>query len=193
MTLLEMMLVVSIMVILMTFTTPLFTSISESSNLTTAGQILSDQIKLAAQIASSRNQVAEVRLIKLNQTSENTASFRAVQLWMPALSGSMSPVDKITLLPQGIVISESSNLSPLLTLPRIGKGTLSSGAAKNSTYVAFIVHPSGYFEPAPDDPDKSHLYITLLSSRYIAASSTPVNYVTVQISPYTCSTTIYRP
>jgi len=193
MTLLELLLVMAIMGTLLTLSTPMITSISESNNLTNAGQILSDQIRLGTQIASSRNKVIEVRLLKVSQITTSSANYRGIQLWMSDSNGAMKAIDKMVSFPTGIVISESPNFSPLLTMSGISSGTISYGNATNNSYVAFKIHPSGFFEPVPDDTTKSQLYVTLLNNRFTAASSLPFNYVTVQISPYTCATTIYRP
>lgn len=192
-TLMELLVVIAIIAMIAGFSIPKLASISESSNLTAAGQILSDQIKLAAQTASSRNEIVEVRLIKATPSMGGSTAYSSLQIWNPDSTGTLRPMEKIVALPQGIVISENPGFSPLLTLPHISKGTLSGGAASASTYTAFKIHPSGFFEPAPDFASPSQLYLTLLGSRYSSAASLPPNYVTLQISPYTCGITIYRP
>ena len=192
-TLIELLVVVGIMGLLMALSVPMVASVSESSNLTAAGQTLADQIRLAVQISASRNEVVEVRLVKLSRPAGSAARYRAVQLWTANASGTMVPQEKISLFPGSIAINESPQLSPLLTLPNIQSGTFAQGGASGIPYVAFRVHPSGYFEPEPAAATKSHLYVTLLPDRLVAAAAAPPNYLTVQVSPYTCAPAIYRP
>ena len=190
-TLIELLVVVAIMSILASLSVPLLRSLSESSGLTSAGQTLSDQIKLAVQTASSRGQVVEVRLIQVARIPGGT-HYRAVQLWTANTAGTMAPAEKMALFAGGIAINESPQLSPLLGLAGIPGGTFTQAGA-SLAYVAFRVHPSGFFEPEPDATSKSHLYVTLLPDRLASASAAPANYLTVQVSPYTCAPAIYRP
>ncbi len=191
MTLVEMLVVIAIMAVLMALSLPSFTSISESNNLSIGGQLLSDQIRLGTQIASAQNQILEVRLIKRASIPGAPPTYCALQLWTTASTGTMVPAGKITFLPQNIAISENAAFSPLLSLPNLGTGTLPGGSPANSPYVSFKIHPCGYFEPVT--AKDAQLYVTLVQKRFSAAASLPANYVMVQISPYTCSPTLYRP
>lgn len=177
-TMIELLAVVAIMSILMALVVPSITSVAESSNLTQAGQTLADQVNLARQIASAKNLPVEIRLIRRGDVS---SGYNAIQLW------TAQPVGKIVHLPKGMLISEEkTKLS--VALAHAYQGSMPDATA--APYVSFQIRPSGVVTPTLEMKD---LFLTVLSVWNAGATEFPKNYLTVQINPFTGTTSIYRP
>lgn len=186
--LVELLVVTAVMGILMAMLVPSVTSLLRSSNLTLAGQAVSDQINLARQMASTRSSTMEVRLIKL--PDRNPAGFHAVQVWGTASDGTLKPVGRFSRLPESIFISDNTQtFSPMLSL-LTNTSTLPGGPAGNAPYVSFRIRPTGTVVPSFSGSDKADLYLTLMAEQ---AGANTNNIITVQLNPDTAATTIYRP
>ena len=145
--LIELLTVLTIVSILSAATIPAMQSILQSTKITQAGQTLTEQINLARQIASARNTTVQVRLIKLAQLQNASATgYNAVQLWgSPSGTAQSIALGRIMTFPPSVVISEdTTNYSKLLA--STGAVTSSSTMAVPSgtaSYIAFSVMPSG--------------------------------------------------
>jgi hypothetical protein len=165
----------------------------EGNNIARGAQTVIDQIRLARQWAASHNNNVEIRMIKSDPMS---SGYSALQLWMSQTASGITttnPVAKPSLLPQAIIISTNSALSPILTtLPNgITPSTMLSGAYSGATYSSFQISPTGLILPTM--PNMPSLALTVLSSRYWANSTLPKNYAMIQINPNTGSPLIFRP
>lgn len=187
--LIEMLMVVGIMAILLVISVPAFSSLMSSNNLAQGGQILADQINLARQMASAKNQAIEFRLIRLGGVSAK--GYHAVQLWGSDTTGVSRPLSRLILFPQNILVSENKTaLSTALEYSSEGTMPAGAGAAGDAPYAAFQIRPSGVVTPPMPMDD---FYFTVVSARHAEAATLPDNYVTVQINPQTGTALIYRP
>lgn len=190
-TLMELLVVMAILGILISLVVPTL-SVVNSTKLTQAGQIVADQISLARQIASSRNRNVEVRLI---QRDADVPGYVAIQLWIAGAPQSAAlPAGRLESLPVGTVISKDATLlSRLLQAATTGTMTANSLTA-NAPYSGFDISPSGLVcsgnNPLANNGD---VYLTVVPSRSVNATTPPPNFVTVQINPLTGIPRIYRP
>ena len=194
-TLIELIVVMSIMMILMTMVTPMVSSIVESNNLSRAGQLVADQIRLARQMASAGNRTVEVRLIQAPALS--STGYSAIQLWTATpprgdnTTETMKQAGKAIALPQSTVISQDSTaLSMLLSNVATTNTMPSGGIYSNAPYAAFQIRPSGAVTPTMN---MNVLYLTIVPSRYATQTTLPKNYAIVQINSNTGTPLLYRP
>lgn len=186
--LIELLAVLGIIGILFALVVPSVTSMMEGSNLTQAGQTLADQVNLARQIASAKNQTVEIRLIKRPATAPG---YNAVQLWSTPGTSAPKPLGKIADFPQGMVISENkTKLS--IALDKVTTSTMPdpSDSSASLIYAAFQIRPSGIVTPTLD---MKNLFFTVLSAKNADATDFPNNYLMVQINPLTGNALTYRP
>ncbi|MDR1191065.1 MAG: Verru_Chthon cassette protein D [Verrucomicrobiales bacterium] len=185
-TLVEMMAVVALIGLLVTVSIPAMNGLMNSSNLTSAGQTVADQIGLARQTASARNRAVEIRFIRL---SADARGYDAMQLWMTSANGEAKPLNRLTSFPTGIVVSDdTTNLSKALEFA--DSGVLGSNLYPNAEYVALQIRPSGLVTPTLPMSD---LYLTVLRARDAEDGNLPSNYLTVQLNPNTGVPLIFRP
>jgi uncharacterized protein (TIGR02596 family) len=193
-TLVELLVVVTIMLILAAISVPAISGLLESSNITQGGQVLASQISLARQVAAALNCNVEVRL--LQAPNSTPAYYTAIQLWAPVPpSGTNVAVNRLINLPQGAVISgDTSTLSPVLANLSSTANTMTiAGVVTN--YVSFKISPTGMVTTGSVTPYTAiaSLYLTVVPLKSAAATSAPKNYVTVQINPVTGTQLVYRP
>lgn len=187
--LIELLVVMSIMIMMLSLAVPAGVSLMESSNIARAGQIVVDQIRVARQLAAARNLTVEVRLIKTGSGSD--PGYNAVQLWTTQFT--TNAISKLATLPQSIAISENPTISGLLGVSTNRYTMPSTGPNANAPYAAFQVTPSGLVTPTSNA--NSLFFVTVLSSRYakVSTSTLPPNYVIVQINPNTGSPLAFQP
>lgn len=184
--LVELLAVVGIMGILFALTVPAVSSMMESNNLAQAGQTLADQVSLARQIASARNQTVEIRLIKRPASSPG---YNAVQLWSAQGAAGLKAVSKITQFPKGTLIAgDTSKLSQALA--QFTTDTLPDPAGGTLPFASFQVRPSGVVTPTLT---MNTLFLTVVAAKNAAATDFPANYVMVQVNPLTGTPVIFRP
>lgn len=123
--LLELIAVILIIGIIAAFVTPAASTIIRGSQLTQASQILTDQVKLARQLALTKNRSVEVRFLKYadpempgeidasGNPDLSKGSFRGIQIFEILESGAAVPLDKPQALPQAIIINPGSLSSVL--------------------------------------------------------------------------------
>lgn len=182
----ELLVVISIMVMMLSLAVPAGVSLMESNNITRAGQMVADQIRVARQIAAAKNIPVEVRLIKTDSSSG--AGYNAVQLWTTQFT--TNAVSRLSKLPQSIAISENPTNSGLLASTTSDSMSIPSNSS--AQYVAFKVMPSGLVSTTAN---MNNLFMTVLSSRYASATTAtlPRNYVIIQINPSTGSALSFQP
>lgn len=180
--LVELLVVIAVIGLLAVITVPALTSVMQSSDLTRGGQLVADQVNLARQTASSRNQVIELRLIKI----AGRKGYAATQLWRADDSGQMSPARRIVNLPQSVTIPDNTLSPAIASLPT---GSMTLGGASVS-YCALQIRPSGEVTPIVDMKD---LVFTIVPEVFAGNTSLPANYFLVQINPVTGTPLVYRP
>ncbi len=188
--LVELLVVLSIVALLTAASVPALNSVMESDSLSRGGQQVADAINLARQLASSHNATMELRLIKLN----STIGYSALQIWTTNSSGTMQPISRIAILPQSIIVTDNMTLSPALAGSGLTSGTIpaGNGAASGSAYVGFEITASGLMLPLTG---MNSNYFTVVPARYEPSSSLSgiKNFVMVQVNPVTATPLVYRP
>ena len=193
-TLIELLVVIGILGLLVAVSMPAMNAMLDSNNLTRAGQSIADQIGLARQIASARNRAVDIRFVKLAKLKNpNARGYDAIQLWSTNSAGNPTPMNKLTPMPDGIVIAEdSTELSRALDTSAAIAGTIpaNNGIASNAEFVALQIRPSGLVTPTLT-MDK--LYVTVMRTKDANGTELPNNYITIQINPNTGTPLIFRP
>jgi uncharacterized protein (TIGR02596 family) len=192
-TLVELMTVMAIMAILLAVTVPAIQGLNQSTNIAQGGQLFTDQVALARQLASARNLTVEVRCIKMPSHSAN--GYTGIQLWSPATS---LPISRVVMLPDGIAISQdTTKLSSLFNTYCPTPGTMPAGGiTSNDSYVSFTVSPSGMVGPlttTTTEPNMTTLTIGIVTVGNATVTSLPSNYALIQVNPLTAATVTYRP
>jgi uncharacterized protein (TIGR02596 family) len=155
------------------------------SNLTRAGSLIADQCTLARQEAVTRNRNVEVRFFRL--PGEASPAWRGLQVIRIEENGGQVPVGKLLFLPEGILISDSETLSPLMMAGDPIIGQVENPTYGTLIYRAFRFRPNGSTGGALGAGN----FLTLCSAR--AQGSPPANFCTVQVNPVTGKITTYRP
>ena len=210
-TLVELLVVVAIIVVVLSFLAPAMTSMQEGNNLAMAGQTVADELAVARQYAASRNQTVQIRFI--TPSSSAYKGYSAIQLWKITTTGT-SALDQLYRLPAAMEVSANAALSPLVAFT--GAGALAGGTnampagSIAGSYVSFTVRPDGNvvippgttstnaFNSSSGSPNGAFLsqpsyFLTIQPARYDAASTLPKNYITIQVNPDTACTQIFRP
>lgn len=161
--LVELLVVMSIIVIIASFAVPAIGTILRGSQLTQSSQQVIDHIALARQMALSRNRNMQVRFYKFGDpetpgqtaTDPSTGYFRALQTFEILDNGAAIPVSKPIRLPNAVLINESVQLSTLINQTSARtyktKGDLApsdptipdSTVGKNYEYAAFDFRSDG--------------------------------------------------
>ncbi len=203
----ELLVVMTIMGILLYLAVPASVSLQQSSNLNLAGQAVADEIAVAREMAAGSNRVVEVRfLIPSTWTAQSRTGYHAMQLWAPNESGVPVPADRVITLPDSVEISVNSTLSPLLSTTMAAAATSTPpGTNPVGNYVFFRVRPAGTVTVSGTAPGASgtnedssgtrapKYFFTLVPVRNDAATTLPANYLMLQINPDTGRTQTYRP
>lgn len=195
--LVEMLVVVAILVLLMAIMLPAATSMMGGMNLGRASAMMTDELNFARQTALSRNRDVEVRIYQLGGATEAAnKQYRGFRSYLieGANSNDWKPLSRIKVLPEPIIISDSSTYSTLLN---VGGGT--SGLATGSenlpgyglvNYVSFLFRANG---GTSLKPVTENWFLTVYSERAKKSGQIPANYFTAQIDPVTGRTRSYRP
>lgn len=187
-TLLELLVVISIMVMLMTLSMPAITSILTGSKLERAGQMVADALTLARQEAVSKNREVQVAFFELPMGTGGKG-WIGLQVWRvdDSPTGSIvRPVSRLWTLPEPMIISTSGGLSPLLTTASLS-GTTTIAGNTSVAYKAFRFRANG----AMDSGIGTNNYITVQDA--VLQGNPPPNYFTVQVNPITGKISIIRP
>lgn len=218
-TLIEMLVVVSIVVLLLAFSTPALMRTLQSSRLSSVGDTLFGAISEAQQIAFSQNVPVELRFFKFIETGETTAAFRSYQMFKVTLltegtgagmtvKESLIPVSNLVRLPEGVVLVSDTDLSPLFATD--GLSDTKSGASvgysgvSGATYNAIRFMTDGSCRTVGKSANnfavltyeiltKSFFTLTGDGGQAITVKTLPPNFYTIQIDPFTGKSRSYRP
>ena len=199
--LIELLVVIAILALLATFLGPVARSITMGNSTTQASQIITGQIAIAKQSATTRNNPVELRFFKFadtdrpGETAGDTSSWkiRGVQLFEIKPDGSEVAISRLQKLPSTAIIDSSTTYSSIanikeepavVSLPKLGT---------NYKYYPIRFRPSGGTTLNPNPVWKSW-FLTIHDLQYgDNISSLPSNFVTIQIDPIQGSSTIFRP
>lgn len=200
--LIELLVVITIIAVLAGLALPAFTSTLRASSLRSAGLVLIDQFNMARQLSQSRNLPVEVRLYKLPDYSLGPSGeptvFRGMQTFLVKEDGSRVPQSKAEFFRSPVVISSNTSYSSLLadagtpgsahpeTVPGNTDPKLGSYAG-NYRYVSFQFLPSGL-----TDLSSGKNFVTLVIQNDKPLSE-GANFFTVQVDCINGSVRSVRP
>jgi uncharacterized protein (TIGR02596 family) len=210
--LIELIIVISVIVIIAAFTIPAMNTVLKGSQLSQGAGTLVGQLNIARQQALSRNRQIEVRFYRYadpeipgeDVSKPETGKYRAMQLFQVTPQGVALPIDKIQTLPLSVIFSasEAEGLSTLLDRPTAlnpkkpgvadkAAPRLPRGVDFNYEYVSFKFLPDGSTDRNPT----GRWYITVvgINDKLESPTKPPPNFFTVQVDPVSGVTKIYRP
>jgi uncharacterized protein (TIGR02596 family) len=195
--LIELLVVISIIGILSAAAIGGLSNVARSTNLTSAAQRLGDQFALARQTAVARNLPVEVRIYKLPDfdSTTNAILWRGLQLFIKDGTNDV-PASRPLFFPQRVIISENAQASPLLSglvdaltpLSNVGAFT-----TNNVRYKSFTIRPNGTVTATSSVPDANWFLTVHHENDAKPDGIKPANFATVQINPVTSKVTILRP
>lgn len=222
-TLIEMLVVVTIIVLLMAFATPALTRTLQASRLASAGDSLMGAIAEAQQIAFASNAPVDLRFFKYKDGIDQVEAFRSYQLFKitqlregnggsATTKENIEPAAGLILLPEGVLVVTDDNLSKSLS----GEGFADekedssvgySGVAE-AKYNAIRFMPDGSCRKVGmtetvgslsfatltfQTLTESFFTITFDVGKEITIENLPKNFYTIQIDPYTGKARNYKP
>jgi uncharacterized protein (TIGR02596 family) len=203
-TLIEMLVVITIIGLLIALTVPALTRTMEANRLTSAGEGFTNRISQAQQLAAARNKRMQVWFIRSVSTDsiDKTDAFRSYAICEVPADGTQA---KIIAGPfpveTGIVIADTAGLSPLLASPAIPVPPQMSPASNARASVLELAPDGGMKKMragasglVAEDTPLANCFLTFVKDIPAEISaSVPKNFYTVQIDPYTSRARTFRP
>lgn len=202
-TLVELLVVIALIAMLVTFTMPTIASVLASNDMNSAQQMVEQQLTLARQTAIARNRRVEVRFYKFDnpESSGSDKTFCALQLFLIEESNKATAVGRLTKLPATVLMNEAATNSSLLGLPDKSNWDATndpkknlSGGISDFTAKAFQFRPDGSTNLTPTNK----WFVTMHATRAGASVTSgalkwPKNIATIQIDPVSGAVRSYRP
>ncbi|MFT5405100.1 MAG: hypothetical protein ACI9DF_003947 [Verrucomicrobiales bacterium] len=205
-TLIELIIVITIIGIMMAFTVPAITGALKANKLTQSADLLRSQLAYAQLQAQKVNSPIQVRFFQYKDPNSPGAvdKFRAYQLFRRSASDksgvnagsvnqnveTMEPIGPLRKLPEPIVFADSERISTLLSLPKSrGEVPYKRNRPLDAQFVAFDFEPTG----STNLGAAKQWYVTLIDERKERGAEIPDNFATVQIDPFTGSIRLIRP
>ncbi len=189
-TLVELLVVIGVLLLMAVLVVPAVGPLLTGANVSSATEMVADQLSYARQVALSENRPVEVRFYEYSDTAGSDKQGRAMQLWKVRADGSKVAHGKVMRLPTNIIINPDTAVTRLpsaastSTLPAAERpGSLPSGSSLRS----FQFRPDG----STNLPPSEKWYVTLQSEN--TPGSPAMNFGTVQIEPFTGGVFTYRP
>lgn len=203
-TLVEMLIVTSIVGLLLALVVPVTNGVVQANQITTASQIVVDQLNLARQTAIARNRVVELRFYQCRSASrqpqaDEVAALQA--LVFDARNEVSTPLREVQWLPGAAVISSNATLSTVFA-SGMEKANWTNGDPKRplpgllggdgTNYKAFSVYfrPDGSTNLATQSSGSSW-WVSLHGVNETA--EVPANIISVQINPFNGTLNLHRP
>ncbi len=205
-TLIELIIVITIMGIMMAFTVPAIQSGLQANKLTQAADLLRSQLAFAQQTAMKENAPIQVRFFSYSDPSVggDRDHFRAYQFFRRKAFNrsstnagssnvnveSMEPISPLRKLPPPVVMASSERLSTLCGLQKsLGEVPYKRNNPLNAQFTSFDFIPSG----ATNLGAAQQWYVTLLNDKDDRGANMPDNFATVQVDPFTGAVRVLRP
>lgn len=204
--LVELIVVVSIILILIVLITPSVVPLLRASNVNQSAAMLVDELNLARQIALTQNRDVEVRFYQVASKSDpNDVQFRAFRSFLPNPQNpaAAQALSAVRYLPEPAIISADAQYSTLLDYGGTGgqraglmKGQeILPGNTNPSSYTSFLFRSTGGTNLTPVDPPDGKWFLTLYLENAPKNSATgiPDNYFTALVEPVTGRVRTFRP
>ncbi|MCH1506478.1 MAG: Verru_Chthon cassette protein D [Verrucomicrobiales bacterium] len=205
-TLIELIIVITIIGIMMAFTVPAITGALKANKLTQSSDLLRSQLAYAQLQAQKENAPIQVRFFQYTDPTlpGGRDKFRAYQLFRrKAFDKSaenaggtnqnvetMEPISPLRKLPAPIVFADSERVSTLLGLQKTrGEVPYKRNNPLDAQFVAFDFEPTG----STNLGSAKQWYVTLVDERKEKGAEIPDNFATVQIDPFTGAVRLIRP
>lgn len=196
-TIVELLVVMTVATVLLSLAANVAQDIVQANQVTTAGETVVDELRLARYTAITRNRVVEVRFYKptsLNAFGEESGVTSLQAFMFDQDNNKATPVREVRHLPNAVKISEDATLSTLITAERLkndwktGDDQIAIGDA-GTDYTAYRVRflPDG----STDLDTQQRWFLTLYPQN--DHKSLPSNYVTVQVKPSRGNIRAFRP
>ncbi len=210
--LIELMVVLGVVGLLLAFAAPNLFSLISANTLTGEGTLLRNQLTYAQQIAVSKSADVEVRFFKMSDpdAARTEELFGAYQLFQYNHDGDLAPISTFFRIRMPVVIHE--DLSPLIDPKASGASAKDKkygyssptagsyeapigegGMNRMADYVAFRFRPDGSTDLPHRTSNGDTWYITLVQGEGAAKSSSPDNFVCLQVNPYNGQVSEFRP
>jgi uncharacterized protein (TIGR02596 family) len=196
--LIELLVVISVIIIMASFTAPSIASVLRGNEMNRAEQLLVQQLASARQTAIARNRRVEVRFYSLINPDAPGASkaFCAMQTFLIDENNRATALGRVSKLPVTVLMNEAAANSSLLSVadkqwdattdPQISL----PGVGTAYTTKTFQFRPDG----STSLSSANKWYVTMHSAREGATAATPPpNFATIQVDPVSGAVRSYRP
>lgn len=209
--LVELLVVLTVVGMLLALTAPSLFSMFESTTLSGEGSLLRNELTKAQQDAVSKSADVEVRFFTLDsESTDDEKEYVAFQFFQFNNEGEMEPTTSLFQIKEPTVFSErfSTLLAPEsgatteqdrkygVIAPHQGTAEIPSGFAgrsESAEYVSFRFLPDG----STDLPNKTSTgdtwYLTLIQSKSADDDGLPRNFYCLQINPFNGVVSEFRP
>lgn len=198
-TLLELLVVMTVIVLMVTLMVPAFQSFGRANTLSAAGQSVVDTLNFARQTALTKSRPVEVRFYELPDEltgSGNPTDYRGMQLFVIE-STNTNVLSKPIYFPAPVVMSQNLTTTSLMNgtnCPELtaGPSDLSlPGIGRNYRYRKFTFKTDGSTDLTLSDSWFLSLYGK--TDPATRPSGLPPNFITVQIDPQNGKTRAFQP
>ncbi len=199
--LIELLVVVAIIGMLLVLSLPSLSGIMGGSKIGVATETVAGALSSARQLAAAKNREVEFRLITMKNPSFLSASsnaMRAVQI-LEVADGVLRPLGRPRVLPEGVIIGSSADMSSLAALTNanaVSTDSPISGVGTNYSYRVFRFRPDGSIDLKSrlTNPSDGKYFLTLFDEKAAPSGNTPPsNFATIRLEPATGAYTVYRP
>jgi uncharacterized protein (TIGR02596 family) len=206
-TLIELLVVITVISLLLAFSAPALFDGLQSSRLSGAGERMVSALSEAQQTAFSRNTAVEIQFYRYDGMFGDPAfrSYRLFTVTNPpnVNSETTNSLGAITNLPEGVIISTDSGLSPSLSANAI-EDTLQNSGVPNAQYIALRFLPDGTCRRVATNGaglavleflPLNQSFFTMIedNGKVVNTVDLPDNFYTIQTDPYTGKSRSYRP
>lgn len=222
-TLIELLAVIAVIAVVIAFAVPATNTILRGSQLSQGGQLIGDQLAYARQLALTKNRVIEFRFIKFGDPETpgekvddpTTGRWRGFQIFELLENGAAVPLSAFQRLPR-MTVFEADSYSTLLdkeilgepkeanvdpTTPELPIEINGKKVGRDYLYTAFRFLPDGVTNLPPKavkqggggNPQTDGWYVTVIAMADQGKRLENINYMTIQIDPFTGSQKTFRP
>ena len=195
--LLELLVVISIMGLLMALVGPPVQSALKANAISGGGQVVADQLIFARQEAITKNGDVETRLYKFDDPNDASPNevMRALQSFRVKADGTREPLGRLVRMPNGAVISTNAALSGVfgpMSFQKPGSQDPNlAGVGKNYSWLGFLFHADGSMNLPQDSSSRTNNFLTIVSSTDPAP--VPANYYSIMIESRNGRIKVFRP